>query len=180
MLPNVFPTHKTQAAKEQLGAALTKLSGFINSKIEEMVSKSETLRARFAPQSNMAMERGFWDPRLADADLVMRQADEVDRYFQEQPLLAEYPLFRAEIAGTLPPPIEQQTRLNNFKEAVRSYRDFLSLMKATEGYENNAPLVQTTPFIFAPIYKNLTKANSDLRDWITDCNRRIDMMMRAL
>jgi hypothetical protein len=180
MLPAVFPTLKTQDAKEKLGTALTKLSDFINTQAERMVSKSEAVRAERAPQIPMINQRGYWDKPLEEMEEVATQWIKVDKFFQEQPLLKEYPLFRAEIASTLPASSDQQRWMNSFREAVISYRDFAKLMKAAEDYENNGPLVQATPFVFAPIYQNLTKANSDLRDWITDCNRRIDMMMRAI
>jgi len=182
MLPDVYPALKIPSAKEKLAKALGQLSDFINGPLEKMTAAAQELRRTAAPQTRMEFGKGFWTPRAQAGEEILMMSKEVDSYFREQRFLKDNALVKAEIEGTLPTTAEILKQLEDFRTAVGSYRDFSNMMDFADAQpdQDRAAFIEKTARVFIPIYQAMTNAEVQMRAVITDANRRIDMMMRAL
>jgi hypothetical protein len=176
-LPAKHPAIKIQAARDDLGEALKRLSLLVNQKVLGMADRANSVRAVLPPQANISLEADYWERLLPEVDEIFGLLAQVEKFFAEQPLANEYPLLRAEIIGTcsVPPAL-----LFDFKDALEQYRAFMRVMSEVGHSDKKARFQASASLLYPAPYQALTRASDQVRAWVTDCNRRIDMMNRAL
>lgn len=177
-LPLTYPQLKTQQAKEKLGEALTELSEVVG-RARGTADRANELRGGLPSLSDMSNHRGRWDRATNEArDLLTATLREME-FFDQGMLPKKYPLYRGEIAGTVPQPITQPHFIK-LRDALIAFESFARLMAGMEKISGTGPLIEKTGAAYAPIYTDLSNAAGGLRDWSIDADRRIGMMLRAL
>ena len=126
-LPRKPPLFKTQTDRDEFRKALGKLSDGVK-QAGNVAMKANELRAGIPPGINMPFQPEIWNQAAKQVDAMLGQWDVVDEFFNDQPLLVEYPLYRTELAGILPLPTQQQSTFNSFKHSLISYRDFTNFV----------------------------------------------------
>jgi hypothetical protein len=100
MLPKKCPSLKTQAAKDQLGEALGKLSTVLNKQVLAAADRANAIRATLPPLTSLPNQVEYWAKPAEDLNEVVGLIVRSEEYFRKKPLLEEYPLYREEIGGS--------------------------------------------------------------------------------
>lgn len=178
MLPAVFPALKTQGAREQLGNALNELSDMCQ-QVKATADKANNLRGSMPPMTNLGGLGDQWE-RVAKETNDLRGANSRQmEYFDQEMLPKKYPLYSAEIAGTVPRQTAQPYFIK-LRDSLAAYEAFARLMIEISQSDRLERLTERASPLYGSVYQDVSHAAGAFGEWSVDCNRRIGMMLRAL
>jgi hypothetical protein len=176
--PQKVPRFTTSFDKEKFRGALDDLSTTIN-KINPIYTISTYLVNRFPfidPIAEMSLAKV-----VEQTKQIKEMSADLDRAFfadSGAKFFGKYRPYAAELSGTLPE--GWQTVFTNYKTELRSFVNAVALIEDAEKHADNPDLRAHAAQNVEPTQLRFWQAVSALRDMMVDCNRRIDMMARAI
>lgn len=172
MFPTKRPSFTTQFDKEKFREAVEKVSDLVRSG-EQIIFKTQEFFE--------SLGRSRWQGDTAD---MLHRLNEmfqivvaVDReLLKESGIIASYPRYREELSGLIPD--DSGNIWKAYEETLTSFRDAVRLLDAAKKGDP-----ETYSFAIAnmqPFERQYINGLSRIRDWVRQCNHRIDAMTRAI
>jgi hypothetical protein len=175
IFPKKRPIFTTQQAREEFRTEVGQLSQLVNEKIGGMIARSE----RIAGQRPMAAHgRGRGPVEVLEKLQEIRDMrEEVEsRLFAGAhfPYFKDRPLYREELIDILPD--SYQPPWDGYNLALHNLTRAITILKEAA----QPSQIELATANIGPFQDAFVQATSNLRDWVTAFNRRVDFTVRAI